>query len=147
MDALTAARLQLEELQQRMVCVMDERLSMQIFLEECGAEDDATTDWDDLLQQQHEALQDQIAALSDFIQSAESQQAAAAFQASEQANSSASGVLAAALEAQEEWDAHVLTYDAAYALALANCEEECEPECLLQNFPLDLTERPRTPGE
>ena len=140
---ITAAKLQLAELQQRLVCIADERLAIQMSVEECGVE---RVDWDQDLLQQQQALQDQIAALSAFIDSEEDHQLAATYHCVEDAAHTADGVLAAALKAQDEWNAQLSAYDAAYALALSSCEEGEEADCLL-SFPLDLNQRPETPGE
>lgn len=125
----TAARLQLEELQCRWQGLQDNKLALQLFLQNSASDSENDIDLQlvELLDASEEQqLQEQIESLSSLITLVEDQQVALNSIAEEEAQQAASLQLATALEAQEQWESSVLRpHDAALARAIAACTVQC----------------------
>jgi hypothetical protein len=143
---MLAVRLQLSELEEHLLFRRDAQLAVDVFVGLDGASGGACDADGELA-----ALQAQIAALTLTVQAYEGRQAAAEVSAADteqQRASAASAELAAALAAQEAWDADVLrARDAQLARAIAACgEDEWERVGDRIESPLDLSARPSLPA-
>ena len=145
-----AARLQLTELQLQYQCLQDNRLALQLFLEQDPAHERHYEDQvDPSSSLEEELLLEQIASLYSFVTAAEDQQVALNSIQLEEAQQAASLQLATTLEAQEQWDATLLRpHDAALARAIAGCSsQDWEGKGALLEGPVGLTGRPACPAE